>query len=126
MIGLLVVVLAYQSTDTTMFWAQMQQMFGLRIPVAGGELSGAWGEYWRPVYRFPILIAHVCLALSMLLWPAQKNLGTLIAYSAAMMLATQFWHAHSGGLALAWYLPLLLLTTFRPNLEDRVAAAVVR
>ena len=44
----------------------------------------------------------------MALWPAQKNLGTLIAYSAAMMLGTQFWHAHSGGLALAWYLPLLL------------------
>jgi len=126
MVGLLVVVLAYQSTDTAMFWAQVQQMFGLRLPASTGELSGAWGLYWRPVYRFPILIAHVCLSLSMALWPAQKNLGTLIAYSAAMMLATQFWHAHSGGLALAWYLPLLLLTIFRPNLEDRVAIAVVR
>ena len=29
-------------------------------------------------------------------------------------------------MALAWYLPLLILTTFRPNLEDRVAPAVVR
>ena len=66
------------------------------------------------------------LSLSMALWPAQKNLGTLISYSAAVMLGTQFWHAHSGGLALAWYLPLLLLTIFRPNLEDRVALAVVK
>jgi len=66
------------------------------------------------------------LSLSMALWPAQKNLGTLIGYSAAVMLGTQFWHAHSGGVAIAWYLPLLLLTIFRPNLEDRVATAVMK
>jgi hypothetical protein len=107
------------------FAAHLQQMFGLAMPQTT-DLSGAWGQFWRPIYRFPILAAHICLSLSMALWPAHKNLGTLIAYSAALMLGTQFWHAHSGGLALAWYLPLLLLTTFRPNLEDRVAAAVVR
>ena len=28
-------------------------------------------------------------------------------------------------LALAWYLPLLVLTIFRPNLEDRLATSVV-
>ena len=87
---------------------------------------GRVGQFWWPVYRYPILAAHVGLSLSIALWPAQKNLGTLISYSAAMMLGTQFWHAHSGGLALAWYLPLLLLTIFRPNLEDRVALAVVK
>jgi hypothetical protein len=62
----------------------------------------------------------------MALWPAHKNLGTLVSYSAAVMLGAQFWHAHSGGLALAWYLPILLLTIFRPNLEDRVATAAIR
>ena len=41
------------------------------------------------------------------------------------MLATQFWHAHGGGLYMGWYLPLLLLTIFRPNLEDRVALSVL-
>ena len=41
------------------------------------------------------------------------------------MLGTQFWHAHDGGLYVAWYLPLLLLTVFRPNLEDRVALTVL-
>jgi hypothetical protein len=126
MVAVLVGVLAFKSADTTMFWASMRQMFGIYLPLAEGPLSGAWGQFWRPIYRFPIIVAHVALSLSMVLWPAQKNLGTLIAYSAALMLGTQFWHAHSGGLALAWYLPLLLLATFRPNLEDRVAAAVVR
>jgi hypothetical protein len=45
--------------------------------------------------------------------------------SAAVMLGTQFWHARDGGLYMAWFLPLVLLTVFRPNLEDRVALAVL-
>ena len=42
-----------------------------------------------------------------------------------MMVGAQFWHAYGGGLYIAWFLPLLLLTIFRPNLEDRVALKVV-
>ena len=45
--------------------------------------------------------------------------------SAAVMLGVQFWHPGTGGLFMAWYLPLLLLTIFRPNLEDRVALSVL-
>jgi hypothetical protein len=124
MVAALVLVLVLSSSDVWMFLASLRQMFGLRIPPMD-ELRGAW-EFWNPIYRYPLLAAYIGLCLSMALWPAQKNLGTLISYSAAVMLGTQFWHAHSGGLALAWYLPLLLLTIFRPNLEDRVAVAVVR
>ena len=62
---------------------------------------------------------------SFVLWPAQKNLGTLLSCSAAVMLGTQFWHAQGGGLYMGWYLPLLLLTIFRPNLEDRVALSTL-
>ena len=38
------------------------------------------------------------------------------------MLAVQFWHGFGdgGGMYMAWYMPLLLMTVFRPNLEDRV------
>jgi hypothetical protein len=52
-------------------------------------------------------------------------LGTLIGCTAALMVGAQFWHAHEGGIYIAWYLPLLLLTIHRPNLEDRVAIATV-
>jgi len=124
MVGLLVATLAFTSSDTAMFLDCLRQMFGLQFPIAE-NLRGAW-QYWNVVYRYPILAAFVGLSVSVVLWPAQKNLATLISLSAALMLATQFWHAHSGGLALAWYLPLLLLTVFRPNLEDRVATAVVK
>lgn len=124
MVALLVLTLALTSSSGAELLVRLQQMFGIQLP-AGENLSGAWHD-WNPVYRYPILAAFVGLSLSFALWPAQKNLGTLISYSAAIMLGTQFWHAHSGGLALAWYLPLLLLTVFRPNLEDRVALSVVR
>jgi hypothetical protein len=41
------------------------------------------------------------------------------------MVGAQFWHAHGGGMYVAWYLPLLLLTIFRPNLNERIAIAMV-
>jgi hypothetical protein len=41
------------------------------------------------------------------------------------MAAAQFWHGYGGGLYMAWYLPLVLLTIFRPNLEDRTAMTMV-
>lgn len=120
----LVAVLAFISSDAMMFFGHVRQMFGVHFP-NHARLNGAW-QFWDPVYRYPLIAAFVGLSLSLALWPAQKDLGTLIAYSGAVMLGAQFWHAHSGGLALAWYVPLLLLTIFRPNLEDRVATAVVR
>jgi len=42
------------------------------------------------------------------------------------MAATQFWHGFGGGLYMAWFLPLAILTIFRPNLDYCVALEVVR
>jgi len=100
------------------------KMFGLMMPPMK-DLSGIWGLGWEPMYRLPILVAFLILSGFLAIWPAQKNLGTLIGCSAAMMVGAQFWHAHGGGLYMAWFLPLLLLTIFRPNLEDRVALKVI-
>lgn len=106
------------------YWPQLQQMFGLlpwRKPV-----TGFWAlPFIDPVYRLPVLAGFLALSFSLALWPAQKNLGTLMSCSAAVMLGTQFWHGDTGGLYMAWYLPLMLLTIFRPNLEDRVALTVL-
>ena len=124
-VAVMVTAQAFISTDAARFLEALKQIFGIRFPMREAGLAGVW-QFWNPVFRIPILAAFTGLSLSLVLWPAQKNLGTLVAYSAAVMLGTQFWHAHSGGMALAWYLPLLLLTVFRPNLEDRVATAVVK
>jgi hypothetical protein len=123
-LGLLVGSLYLISPDTAAFLGQVKQMFGWRDPFHVNA-TGFW-QYVDPAFRIPVLAAFVALCLALALWPAQKNLGTLLTCSAAVMLGSQFWHANHGGLYMAWYLPLLVLTIFRPNLEDRVALSAVR
>jgi hypothetical protein len=123
-LALMILSLAFVSADFAQFQANVQKMFGLWLPVREG-LGGIWGLGWDPVYRLPVLAAFVAISGSLAIWPAQKNLGTLLSCSAAIIVATQFWHPHGGGLYITWYLPLLLLTVFRPNLEDRVALTVL-
>ena len=91
-VAVLVVTLAFTSSDMTMFLACLKQMFGVQFPIAE-NLRGAW-QFWNTVYRYPIIAAFIGLSISFVLWPAQKNLATLISCSAALMLGTQFWHAH--------------------------------
>ncbi len=129
MLAVLVGVLWMSSAEMATFLDHVVQMFGLRLPVMRPEdLGGFWQPAFGipPAYRiFSVLAAFVAMCTGLAIWPAQKNLGTLMSCSAAVMLGTQFWHAGEGGLYMAWYLPLLLLTIFRPNLEDRVALSVL-
>jgi hypothetical protein len=119
--------LALTSESVLSFWHRFQAMFGL-WSMAMDNLRGIWDSRlpgWPPVYRIPILAVFVVLCGGFAVWPAQKNLGTLLSCSAAVMVATQFWHGYDGGMYMAWYLPLTLLTVFRPNLEDRIALTVL-
>jgi hypothetical protein len=110
--------------DFATFLKQVELMVGWRNPLDIAP-SGYW-VYFNTNYRIPVLALFVVICGGMAIWPPQKNLGTLLSCSAAVMLATQFWHVHQGGLCMAWYLPLLILTIFRPNLEDRVSMSAVR
>jgi hypothetical protein len=104
---------------------QLKQMFSWSSSLPG-DLAGFWNPaYHEPVFRIPVIAAFMALAGGLALWPAQKNLGTLLSCSAAVMLGVQFWHPYWGGVCMGWYLPLLLLTVFRPNLEDRVAVVAL-
>lgn len=124
-LAVLVASLAFTSDSVSAFGSQLQQMFGW-TSLAPVDMQGFWGfEILDPAYRYPVLVLLAAFCVSLALWPAQKNLGTLMSCSAAVMLATQFWLPHNGGLYMAWYLPLILLTIFRPNLEDRVALSVL-
>jgi hypothetical protein len=118
--------LALVSPSLAEFAANIQGMLGLWRPIMDSTLlQGIWSLGWSPWYRVPILAAFVVMSLTLAFVPAQKNLGTLMSCSAAVMVAVQFWYGHGGGLYIAWYLPLLLMTIFRPNLEDRVALNVL-
>ena len=116
--------LVFISSDFASFSRHLAEMFGwAQITLDGVALDTASG-FWASnasAFRITVMAAFVALAGSFALWPVQKNLGTLLSCSAAVMLGTQFWHSHEGGLYMAWYMPLLLLAIFRPNLEDRVA-----
>jgi hypothetical protein len=124
-IGILILVLWLTPSGAVPFSAKLESMLGFTSWSMEG-VQGFWAA--SPAlapYRMPVIAACVMLSLSFALWPVQKNLGTLLSCSAAVMLSTQFWHAQGGGLYINWYLPLLLLTIFRPNLEDRVAMSTL-
>ncbi len=120
---LVVASLALTSASIESFLDQLRQMFGWTSLMMSGA-DGFWSNN-QSDYRIPVLAAFVAFSFGLVLWPVQKNLGTLLSGSAAVMLGTQFWHTPQGGTYMAWYLPLLLLTVFRPNLEDRVALTVL-
>jgi hypothetical protein len=80
--------------------------------------EGFWmGIHWA--YRIPVFIAYLAFVVATAFWPAPKNLAHVLALSAALLIGMQFWYADQGGVYVLWYLPLLLLMVFRPNLSDR-------
>jgi hypothetical protein len=122
-LGLLVLSLAFTSSSLQGFLEQVGLMFGINS-WSLADVNGFW-DAGKAAYRIPVIALFAVICVGLAIWPAHKNLGTLLSCSAAVMLGTQFWHPHGGGLYLAWYMPLLLLTVFRPNLEDRVALSVL-
>jgi hypothetical protein len=86
--------------------------------------EGFWtGIHWA--YRIPVFIAYLVFLVATTLWPAPKNLAHVLALSAAVLIGIQFWYADQGGEYVLWYLPLLLLLVFRPNLSDRRPPLIV-
>src|SRR5207249_865875 len=79
-------------------------------------------SFWTGVqwsYRIPVFIGYVAFVLATAFWPAPKDLAHLLALLAAVLIGLQLWYADHGGIYILWYLPLLLLLMFRPNLSDR-------
>jgi hypothetical protein len=85
--------------------------------------EGFWtGVHWA--YRIPVFMAYLAFVVTTAFWPNLKNLAHVIALSAAVLIGIQFWYADKGGIYVLWYLPLLLLLVFRPNLSERRPAQI--
>ena len=117
--------LFFTSTDSIDFVRQLQAMFAFWFPRVE-HLEGIWALGIDEIWRLPLLVAFVLLSVSFAFWPSVKDIGTLVAYTAALMAAVQFWHGFGGGLYVAWYLPLALLVMFRPNVVGRIATTEVK
>ena len=84
------------------------------------------GSFWVSIdssFRLPVLIAYLALVILTMFWPADKNLAELIALSAALLVASQFWYLDKGGALVMLYLPLAIAMMFRPTFAIRRAAA---
>ncbi len=98
--------------------------------------TGAWQPWWKDprtegfwlgvhwAYRIPVFLVFLSFVLGTTFWPSPKTLAHVIALSAAVFIGLQWWGADQGGIYILWYLPLLLLLIFRPNLQDRVAPPI--
>lgn len=91
--------------QTPGFWQDMPSDRVARMPAA---------------YRVPVFIGSLALVFISGLWPNPKNLAHVLALSAASLIGIQFWYADRGGAYVLWFLPLLLLLMFRPNLDAAV------
>src|SRR5204862_8045609 len=84
------------------------------------QTHGCWTHVpWAWAYRMPVFIAYMALVLTTSFWPTPKNLAHVLALTTALLIGIQFWYANQGGVYVLWYLPLLLLLVFRPNLADK-------
>jgi hypothetical protein len=90
----------------------LEEMLSFEAPI--GELGFWTGELWG--FRIPVIATFFLLLAGMTFWPRRKSLEHLTSYSAAIIVATQFWYPVQGGVYLLWYLPLLLVVVFRPRL----------
>lgn len=96
-------------------WSPFQ--FADWVPWQQPTAESVWtGAHWA--YRLPVFIAFAAFVLGTTVWPPVKNLGDLIAVSAAVLIAIQFWYADRGGLYVLWYAPLLVLLVLRPTATE--------
>ncbi len=72
-------------------------------------------------YRLPVLIGYLALVIFVAIWPVNKSLGELVALSAALLVASQFWYLDKGGTLVMLYIPLVLAMMFRPTTSTRRA-----
>lgn len=75
-------------------------------------------------YRLPIFVAYLAFLLTTAFWPSPKNFAHVLALTTALLIGIQFWYADQGGMYVLWYLPLMLLMVFRPNLADRTPPVI--
>jgi hypothetical protein len=114
--------LALTSADSFSFTRQTLGSIDWSVLKFNAEDGAGFWSLYNPAYRIPVFSTFLVMLTVLSIWPLQKNLEHLLSHSAAVIVGTQFWYPHSGGVYILWYLPLLLLIVFRPRLSHLPAA----
>ncbi len=121
--GIALMLSAQDKLDESIAWAAESAAWQpWKVPTT----EGFWmtGVHWA--YRIPTFLLFLSFVLGTMFWPTPKNLAHVMALSAAVFISLQWWGADQGGVYILWYVPLLLLLVFRPNLQDRVPLPIDR
>lgn len=84
------------------------------------EPTGFWSLF-PAAYRIPAFVTFLTMVTGLAIWPRHKDLATLMASSAAIVIATQLWYPQQGSVYVLWYLPIYLMVVFRPPLHYSAA-----
>ena len=81
----------------------------------GGTYYGFWPSYpkLRAVLQRPVMVAYFVLVVMLAFWPKRCDLRDLVALTAAVFLATQFWKT-PGPWYCDWYYHLAFMALFWP------------
>jgi len=113
-VGILVVVMTLGLVDS---WLLSPDWLPWKQPSPGSE--SVWNTVpWAWAYRLPVFLIHLILFFLAIFWPHPRNVGQLIALSAMLLAAIQWWTADQGGAHILWFFPLFLLVIFRPSLQS--------
>ncbi len=123
-LGLCLANLAVIVMDTEQMPAGLPEALSAWLPWRVPATEGFWTGV-HAAYRLPVFIAYLAFVLATAVWPSPKNLAHVLALSAAAVIGLQFWYGEQGGVHVLWYMPLLLLLAFRPNLQDHRPPSIV-
>jgi hypothetical protein len=119
----LVLAIALWWSDRWLFSELTPEQLADWLPWKRPQVESLWTGI-HGAYRLPIFVLYVGFLVVVTVWPSPKNLSHLVAQSAAVLIGVQFWLADRGGVYILWYLPLVLLMVFRPNLTGHEPPAI--
>lgn len=114
--------MALTSADTISFKRQMIGSIDWSVLKFQSEDGVGFWNLYDTAYRIPVFSTFLVMLTVLAIFPLKKNLEHLLSHSTAVIVGTQFWYPHSGGLYILWYLPLVLLIVFRPRLSHLPAS----
>ena len=81
----------------------------------GSSHFGFWGQFQSLAFlKRLVLVLYLASCLLLGLWPRRLDLRGFLYLTAAVVLGTQLWKTHAGGIYMGWFVPFLVLAFLLP------------